>query len=135
MEACVIDGPEPVINDEVRFSVEIGNICLLDSLVIQPRGLVPYWLRTPEEPHFDKITIVQTYAFCPFECTLNSNNMGQMQPWSRDIFDSWNPFSGEFTILTGDKSLAEQMMFMMVSCSSTLSNNQTPAMSAFPIAF
>ena len=34
-------------NDEVRFSVEVGNTCELDSLAIKPRGLVPYWLRTP----------------------------------------------------------------------------------------
>ena len=91
-------------------------------------------MRTPEEPLFDKIEIVQTYSFCPFECSLNQSNMGQMQPWSRDIFQSWNPFSGEFTLLSNDKSLAETMMLMMVSCRSTLSNNQSIAQSAFAIA-
>jgi len=37
LESCVVDGPYPVINDEVRFSVEIGNTCELDSLTIMPR--------------------------------------------------------------------------------------------------
>ena len=77
LEAAVIDGPTPVINDGVRFSVEIGNTCELDSLSIQPRGLVQYFLRTPAEAKFDKLNVVQTYSFCPFECTLRRNNMGQ----------------------------------------------------------
>jgi hypothetical protein len=76
LEAWVMDGPVSVYNDEVRFSVEVGNTCELDSLAIKPRGLVPYWLRTPSIALDDKIEIQQTYSFCPFECTLTQNDKG-----------------------------------------------------------
>lgn len=123
LEACVIDGPVPVVNDEVRFSVEIGNTCELDSLTINPRGLVQYFLRTPSQPHSDKITVVQTYDFCPFECTFNQNEFGVMKPYNRDIFQSWNAATGQFIINTSDKSLGDTMMFMVVTCRSTLSTS------------
>ena len=69
--------------------------------------MVTYFLRTPPEELTAKINVVQTYSFCPYECTLKRNFFGQMQPIDEDIFTSWNPFSAELSILSNDKSLGD----------------------------
>ena len=58
-----------------------------------------------------------------------------IKPYPADVFDSFNPFTGEFTIINNDKSRDETLIFMMVTCSSTLAKGAPPAMSAFPVGF
>lgn len=111
----VSNGP---MNSDVQFTFEIGNACEQDSLTISNHFPIVYNLRTPAQVHTDKLTISQTYNFCPYECTLNTFVLSTRtwEPYNIDIFTTWNPYTTDFTILTGDKTLNSVVMPMKVAC-------------------
>ena len=132
--AGVTGGP---VNTDVRFTFEIGNACELNSLTIVNHFPIIYNLRTPPRLHPDRVIVNQAYSFCPYECVLQTLNLAtrMWEPYPIEIFNTWNPYTAEFTILTGDKSLNGIVMPMKVSCLSTLSINQTPVASQFVVRY
>lgn len=134
--ATVPQNPEDIVNDDIKFSYEIGNTCEMDTLAIAPKGAIPYMLKNPPNLYSDSITITQTYSFCPYVCNLFKIDAGQLVQYPIEIFNTWNYNNGDFTILTGDKSLDGTFMFMQVQCISTLSlTQQTPVASNFAVSF
>lgn len=129
LRVVIPENPVEVVNTDVSFSIEIGNTCIEDTLTIVPRGLVQYWIKKPPVVLLDQIRIQQTYSFCPFTCTLQYRNGLVFEPYPVEIINTWNPHTGEYSVFTGDKTLAGQLMFMMIQCVSDLSANQLPVMS------
>jgi len=132
--ADVVSGP---VNTDVQFVFEIGNACEMNSLTIANHFPIIYNLRVPPVLYPDKMVVSQTYNFCPFECTLEQLVLATRtwEPYPIEIFNTWNPFKAEFSILTSNKSLNGVVMPMKVTCLSTLSLSQVPVISQFVVRY
>ena len=63
-------GPSTPTNSDIQFTVVIGNACETNTLTISPKASISYYLRTPPVVFADRMTVVQKYSFCPYECSL-----------------------------------------------------------------
>ena len=109
------------MNDQVNFTVEIGNVCETDTVSFDPNSLIPnftYALRTPAQIYQNGLTVLHDHVECPVVCSLTLANGGSIPPTLGISDPGISPY---LEIFTGDKSLNGLTASLKFTCTSVLS--------------
>lgn len=120
VEARIADGPIPIWNNNVQFSVLIEDPCVYDQVSIPAATAIQdftYYLSQNNAPYELSPIVKHKYPECPIYCNLYQDFFGFEIDYPWEIVWEWDPIDPIFvSFLAEDKFLSASSYDLIIRC-------------------